>query len=160
MLSGPGDLDPTFVGALTSEAATILDPTQDNALGLVHGAAALLGPRAMTSKKYVDGKGASSTLAYNGFQTDEAALLDLAHAFVQILGDPHASDTLLATRTLLTKYEDPTTRVIAAALDANDRGKMHPEAAIPAARAAGKARIEGKDYIMRDGDVVEFRFST
>ncbi len=28
---------------------------------------------------------------------------------------------------------------------------------LPAARAAGKARIEGKDYIMRDGDVVEFR---
>ena len=28
-----------------------------------------------------------------------------------------------------------------------------------AARAAGKVRIEGKDYIMRDGDVVEFRFN-
>jgi len=28
------------------------------------------------------------------------------------------------------------------------------------ARAAGKARIEGKDYIMKDGDVVEFRFSS
>ena len=28
-----------------------------------------------------------------------------------------------------------------------------------AARAAGKARIEGKDYVMRDGDVVEFRHS-
>jgi ribosome-binding ATPase YchF (GTP1/OBG family) len=27
------------------------------------------------------------------------------------------------------------------------------------ARAAGKARIEGKDYVMRDGDVVEFRFN-
>jgi len=30
---------------------------------------------------------------------------------------------------------------------------------LPAARAAGQARIEGKDYIMRDGDVVEFRHS-
>ena len=28
-----------------------------------------------------------------------------------------------------------------------------------AARAAGKARIEGRDYVMRDGDVVEFRFN-
>jgi len=28
-----------------------------------------------------------------------------------------------------------------------------------AARAAGKVRIEGKDYVMRDGDVVEFRHS-
>lgn len=30
---------------------------------------------------------------------------------------------------------------------------------VPAARAAGKARIEGKDYVMQDGDVVEFRFN-
>lgn len=30
---------------------------------------------------------------------------------------------------------------------------------IPEARAAGKARMEGKDYVMRDGDVVEFRFN-
>jgi GTP-binding protein YchF len=28
-----------------------------------------------------------------------------------------------------------------------------------AARAAGKARLEGKDYLMKDGDVVEFRFN-
>ena len=27
------------------------------------------------------------------------------------------------------------------------------------ARSVGKARIEGKDYVMRDGDVVEFRFN-
>ena len=30
---------------------------------------------------------------------------------------------------------------------------------IAEARAKGKARIEGKDYIMQDGDVVEFRFN-
>ncbi|HMG63228.1 MAG TPA: redox-regulated ATPase YchF [Streptosporangiaceae bacterium] len=30
---------------------------------------------------------------------------------------------------------------------------------VAAARAVGKARIEGKDYVMRDGDVVEFRFN-
>ena len=28
---------------------------------------------------------------------------------------------------------------------------------VAAARAAGKARIEGKDYVMQDGDVVEWR---
>lgn len=28
-----------------------------------------------------------------------------------------------------------------------------------AAKAAGKVRLEGKDYVMQDGDVVEFRFS-
>jgi GTP-binding protein YchF len=30
---------------------------------------------------------------------------------------------------------------------------------VPEARAAGKARMEGKDYVMQDGDVVEFRFN-
>ena len=30
---------------------------------------------------------------------------------------------------------------------------------VTAARAAGKARVEGRDYVMRDGDVVEFRFN-
>jgi len=30
---------------------------------------------------------------------------------------------------------------------------------VAAVRAAGKARIEGKDYIMQDGDVCEFRFN-
>jgi GTP-binding protein YchF len=30
---------------------------------------------------------------------------------------------------------------------------------VVAARAAGKARVEGKDYVMHDGDVVEFRFN-
>jgi len=27
------------------------------------------------------------------------------------------------------------------------------------AKALGKVRMEGKDYTMRDGDVVEFRFN-
>jgi ribosome-binding ATPase len=31
---------------------------------------------------------------------------------------------------------------------------------VAAARTAGKARMEGKEYVMRDGDVVEFRFNT
>jgi ribosome-binding ATPase len=30
---------------------------------------------------------------------------------------------------------------------------------VAAARSVGKVRIEGKDYVMRDGDVVEFRFN-
>ncbi|MBO2446871.1 redox-regulated ATPase YchF [Actinomadura barringtoniae] len=33
------------------------------------------------------------------------------------------------------------------------------EGSLPNARTAGKVRMEGKDYIMRDGDVVEFRFN-
>jgi len=28
-----------------------------------------------------------------------------------------------------------------------------------AAKAAGKLRLEGKDYIVRDGDIINFRFN-
>jgi len=38
-------------------------------------------------------------------------------------------------------------------------GDLMAAGSITAARAAGKVRIEGKDYVMRDGDVVEFRFN-
>jgi len=38
-------------------------------------------------------------------------------------------------------------------------GDLVAAGSMPAARAAGKVRIEGKDYVMRDGDVVEFRFN-
>jgi len=38
-------------------------------------------------------------------------------------------------------------------------GDLIAVGSLVAARAAGKVRIEGKDYIMRDGDVVEFRHS-
>jgi len=33
------------------------------------------------------------------------------------------------------------------------------EGSMATAKAAGKVRIEGKDYVMADGDVVEFRFN-
>ena len=37
--------------------------------------------------------------------------------------------------------------------DLDEHGSM------AAAKAAGKVRMEGKDYVMVDGDVVEFRFN-
>ena len=33
------------------------------------------------------------------------------------------------------------------------------DGSMAAAKAAGKVRIEGKEYVMADGDVVEFRFN-
>ena len=38
----------------------------------------------------------------------------------------------------------------------DDLVELGSEAAV---KAAGKMRLEGKDYVMQDGDVVEFRFS-
>ena len=38
-------------------------------------------------------------------------------------------------------------------------GDLVEAGTMSAARAAGKVRMEGKDYVMQDGDVVEFRFN-
>jgi ribosome-binding ATPase len=38
-------------------------------------------------------------------------------------------------------------------------GHLIADGSLPAAKAAGHVRLEGKDYIMQDGDVVEFRFN-
>jgi len=39
-------------------------------------------------------------------------------------------------------------------------GDLVEAGSMAAAKAAGKVRMEGKDYVMADGDVVEFRFGT
>jgi hypothetical protein len=46
--------------------------------------------------------------------------------------------------------------IAAQVIDYND---LVEAGSLPAAKAAGKVRTEGKDYIMRPGDVVEFRFN-
>jgi ribosome-binding ATPase YchF (GTP1/OBG family) len=38
-------------------------------------------------------------------------------------------------------------------------GDLMAAGSLAAARAVGKVRVEGKDYVMQDGDVVEFRFN-
>ena len=38
-------------------------------------------------------------------------------------------------------------------------GRPHGRRLHAKARDAGKVRIEGKEYVMRDGDVVHFRFN-
>ncbi len=127
------DLDGTVFGGLAREGLKLMDPTKDTTLGLVWGMGALLGPRASKTQLYMDaGGGMLGSLAYNGFDTTQSPVLDLAHSFVQLLGDPNADQTFQSTATLLNNYESPTARLIGAMLDASDRGKKHPEAVVPA----------------------------
>ncbi|HEY7954148.1 MAG TPA: hypothetical protein VII38_02610, partial [Polyangia bacterium] len=71
------------------------------------------------------------SLTYNGFDTTQSAVLDLLHAFIQLLGDPNANQTLETASTLMSKYESQTARLIGAMLNVSDLGKMHPEAEVP-----------------------------
>ena len=125
------DLDPSMLAAVLRETPPLLDPAKDTVFGLAWGAGALLGARVPQTRSYTVG-GKSVAYKYNGYDTTDSALLDMFYAFVQILGDMNAEDVLTIGKTLLTTYESPTARVIAAMFDANDRGKAHAEATIPA----------------------------
>ncbi len=126
------DLDGTVIGGLTRETLTLMDPKKDTTLGLVWGLGALLGPRATETKMYMDPAGGMvDSITFQGYDTTQAAVLDLLHGFIQLVGDPNADQTFQTTSTLLGTYESQTTRVIGAMLDASDRGKNHPEAVIP-----------------------------
>lgn len=126
------DLDGTVFGGLAREGLSLMDPQKDTTLGLVWGMGALLGPRMSKTQLYMDSAGGMlGSLAYSGFDTTQSPVLDMAHSFVQLLGDPNADQTFQSVATLLNQYESPTARLIGAMLDASDRGKKHPEAVVP-----------------------------
>jgi hypothetical protein len=127
------DLDGTVFGGLAKESLQLMDPSKDTTLGMIWGMGNLLGPRKMQTKNYMDPNGGTlGSLSYNGFDTNQSAVLDLLHGFVQLLGDPNADSTFSTVQTLLNNYESPTARLVGAMLDASDRGKAHPEAQVPA----------------------------
>ncbi|HEY2748614.1 MAG TPA: hypothetical protein VGL86_28530 [Polyangia bacterium] len=127
------NLDGTVFGGLAREGLNLMDPNKDTTLGLVWGMGALLGPRASKTQLYMDSAGGMlGSLTYNGFDTTQSPVLDLAHGFVQLLDDPNADQTFSSVSTLLNNYESSTSRLVGAMLDASDRGKQHPEAVVPA----------------------------
>ena len=107
-------------------------PKKDITLGLVlrHLGAARAAPD--PTKMYLDPAGGMmDSITYNGFDTSQSAVLDLLHAFVQMLGDPNADQTLQSAGTLLNKYESQTARLIGAMFDAYDRRQDAPRGADP-----------------------------
>lgn len=140
-LSGSGgpaynylDFEGTVLAALLREQVVLANPAHDDLFGLVHGAGGLLGQRLGRTKELKGASGATTKLQYAGFDLARSSLLDLAHAYLQILGAPKSRDLLLATRTLLDTHEDPTSRALGAIFDVNDRAKkpLYAQAKIPA----------------------------
>ncbi len=127
------DLDQTILAALMRDSTVLLDSEKNGLLGLLWGASALLGPRETKTKQYENASGKNlGTLSYNGHNTAQASLLDLTHAFTQLLGDPGIASSLRATKTLLTKHESAATRAVKALFDTNDLGKQYPSAKLKA----------------------------
>jgi ribosome-binding ATPase len=116
----------------------------------------------------LDPEDAADLLA--GYGQDESGLVKLVHVGFRTLGlqtfltagpkesrawTIHLGDTApQAAGTIHTDFERGFIKAeIVGFDDLMDAGSM------AAVRSAGKARVEGKEYVMRDGDVVEFRFN-
>ncbi len=116
----------------------------------------------------LDPDDASELLA--GYGQDESGLVQLVHVGFRTLGlqtfltagpkesrawTIHIGDTApQAAGTIHTDFERGFIKAEIVSYE-----DLIAAGSIAAVRAAGKARVEGKDYVMRDGDVVEFRFN-
>ena len=101
---------------------------------------------------------------------DESGLSQLIHAAYEVLGLQSfltAGNTEVRAWTIPAGYTAPQAAgvihgdmergfIAAQVVDYDD---LIEAGSLPAARAVGKVRTEGKDYIMKPGDVVEFRFN-
>jgi GTP-binding protein YchF len=116
----------------------------------------------------LDPEDAAELLA--GYGQDESGLVQLVHVGFRTLGlqtfltagpkearawTIHIGDTApVAAGTIHTDFERGFIKAeVVGFEDLVDAGS------VAAVRAAGKARVEGKEYVMQDGDVVEFRFN-
>ncbi len=116
----------------------------------------------------LDPEDAAELLA--GYGQDESGLVQLVHVGFRTLGlqtfltagpmesrawTIHIGDTApQAAGTIHTDFERGFIKAEIVGYD-----DLISAGSMAAVRAAGKARVEGKEYVMRDGDVVEFRFN-
>jgi GTP-binding protein YchF len=105
-----------------------------------------------------------------GYGQDESGLVKLVHVGFRTLGlqtfltagpkearawTIHIGDTApQAAGTIHTDFERGFIKAEVVSYD-----DLVAAGSMAAVRAAGKARVEGKEYVMQDGDVVEFRFN-
>ncbi len=116
----------------------------------------------------LDPEDAAELLA--GYGQDESGLVQLVHVGFRTLGlqtfltagekesrawTIHIGDTApQAAGTIHTDFERGFIKAEIVSYD-----DLIEAGSVAAVRAAGKARVEGKEYVMQDGDVVEFRFN-
>lgn len=118
------DLDRTVLAAVSRDARELFNPTKGTAVNLVRGASTLLGNRKTVRKSYPG----AAALDYRGYDTSSAALLDLTHAYLSLLGEPDIGESLAVTRSLLVDHEPVAARLLEAMLATADLGKEFPDA--------------------------------
>ena len=116
----------------------------------------------------LDPEDAAELLA--GFGQDESGLVQLVHVGFHTLGlQTYLTAGPKETRAWTIHIGDTAPQAAGVIHTDFERGFIKAEVigfddlveagSVAAVRAAGKARVEGKEYVMQDGDVVEFRFN-
>lgn len=120
------DLDSSVMAALARDGLALFDPAKGTGLDLLRGASALVGARVQATRTYPNGE----TLDYRGYDTSASPLLDMTHAYAQLLRDPGILDTLALGRELAANREPELARLAEAMVTAFRRGDAHPGAVI------------------------------
>ena len=105
-----------------------------------------------------------------GYGQDESGLVQLVHVGFRTLGlQTYLTAGPKETRAWTIHSGDTAPQAAGVIHTDFERGFIKAEVigfddlveagSVAAAKAAGKARMEGKEYVMQDGDVVEFRFN-
>ncbi len=116
----------------------------------------------------LDPEDAAELLA--GYGQDESGLVQLVHVGFHALGlQTYLTAGPKETRAWTIHIGDTAPQAAGVIHTDFERGFIKAEVigfddlveagSVASVRAAGKARVEGKEYVMQDGDVVEFRFN-
>jgi hypothetical protein len=119
-------LDGTLLAAAARDMAGLMAPERGAVLDLMRGSSVLLGARVDAVRSYASGE----TLAYRGFDTGTAALLDMFHGYLQVLRDPVIDDVLALADELLRNHEPELARIAEAVISSSRLGDAYPAAAL------------------------------
>ncbi len=129
------DVNTTFLSAFRRDLVPLLDPDVDRhhetIMDLLAGLYVVAGTREiepMSSRTY-DG---DVTVRYRAFRNDSSPLLDLVHAFGQVLADPTSDDTLALLQRLLQDQPQVVAQLAGVGFRIKEIADRHPEASIPA----------------------------
>ncbi|GAC1315362.1 MAG: redox-regulated ATPase YchF [Acidimicrobiales bacterium] len=159
-----------FIYVFNVDEAGLTDAGRREALAALVAPAEAVVVCAQIEAELIDLDGADAAELLAGYGQDESGLVQLVHVGFRALG--------LQTYLTAGPKEARAWTIPAGATAPEAAGVIHTDfqrgfikaeivgyedlvevGSVAAARSVGKARIEGKDYVMRDGDVVDFRFN-
>lgn len=133
------DVSRTFLAAFARDLVPMLEPDpkrlHETVMDLLGGLVVVAGVRddEPTSERSYGLPGQDTvTVKYRGYREDTSPLLDLVHAFGQVLADPQTDDTLALLQRLAKDEPHVLARLVGVGLEIKEIADEHPDAQIPA----------------------------